>query len=167
MKKTLLSLALLLPLALSATDAAAQRKNNTNHDVLPASDMMTSDEEMPAQTMHEHKKHKKSDKHKDEHGYKIHKMFKKSPEEWLSKENGEINEEYREAVAKINKSTLPQVDKDLLLKQAAANKELALKQAQEKMELLKQNWQEREDFSQELLKEKANRKAIKEVDDIL
>lgn len=53
------------------------------------------------------------------------------------------------------------------MKQAMSNKEFAMKQAQAKSEILGQNWKARETFPQDLMKEKANRKAVKEVDDIL
>ncbi len=169
MKKLLCTLALVMPIALGATinDAAAQRKNHTRSDVVPASDMAV--EETAAMPQGHMQKHmdKKMGKHMDEHGYKMHKMFKRTPAEWLEKENAEINEDYQEAVARINKSSLPQDYKDLLMKQAMSNKEFAMKQAQAKSEILGQNWKARETFPQDLMKEKANRKAVKEVDDIL
>ena len=86
---------------------------------------------------------------------------------WLAKENAEINEDYNEAVYKIGKTSLPQDAKDLLLSQAQANKELALKQAKEKSDLMMKNMEAREKFRDQIMQEKRNRKAVREIEDIL
>lgn len=166
MIKIFSALAFIMPVALilSAGDAAAQRKNHTSSDVIPAVDAGVDETAVIPQG---HMPKDMGKKHMDEHGYKMHKMFKRTPAEWLEKENAEINEDYQKAVAKINKSALPQDYKDLLMKQAMSNKEFAMKQAQAKSEILGQNWKARETFSPDLMKEKVNRKAVKEVDDIL
>lgn len=91
----------------------------------------------------------------------------KNPERWLAKETADINEDFDEAIYKVDNSTLSKEAKELLTAQAKSNKELALKQAKETSMQKEKNWKAREKFSKEIKAEKKNRKAVKEVEEIL
>lgn len=86
---------------------------------------------------------------------------------WLEKETKEINEDFDEANYKIEKSQLSADQKNILKKQAKENRDLALKQAKERSDLMKEQRQAREAFRDDIMKDKSNRKAVKEVNDIL
>lgn len=86
---------------------------------------------------------------------------------WLAKEKKDITEQYDKAIYKIDKSQLDENLKNLLKQQADENKNLAIKQAEEINDLMKKNQTAREPYRAEILKDKSNRKAVKEVDDIL
>lgn len=86
---------------------------------------------------------------------------------WLANEQEGIQEDYDEAVYKIEKTSLSKTTKNLLISQAKANKELALKQAAEKDKLQMKHKKEREKFKKEINSEKRNRKALKATEDIL
>ena len=75
---------------------------------------------------------------------------------WMSEENNEISEDYNKAIKKIDKSSFSAANKDILKTQAQHNKELMQKQVQE-----------REGMRAEMKQSKENRKAVKEVNDIL
>ena len=86
---------------------------------------------------------------------------------WLSKEKKDIAEKYDKAIYKIEKSQLDENIKNMLKKQADENKNLVMKQAEEIDDLMKKNQTAREPYRAEIMKDKSNRKAVKEVDDIL
>lgn len=95
---------------------------------------------------------------------------KKTPENWLKHENEEINEDYNDAIKKINKSSFNTDNKNLLLKQATENKDLAMKQIKDRSDMMKKHWEVRKNtkaFKEEMKMEKRNRKAVKEVRKIL
>lgn len=95
------------------------------------------------------------------------KKCKQCPGKWLEKQNQEIDEDYNEAIEKIGKSSFSNDQKDVLANQAKANKELALKQANERKELLMKQMEARKEMKATMKAEKANRKAVKEVNKIL
>lgn len=82
---------------------------------------------------------------------------------WLEKETKDINEDYDEALYKVEKSQLTPEQKQVLRTQAAQNRDLALKQAQEKADLSMKQKKARDSFKDEIMKDKANRKAVKAV----
>lgn len=86
---------------------------------------------------------------------------------WMSEENNEIVEDYNKAIKKIDKSSFSAANKDILKTQAQHNKELMQKQIQERGDLMMKHWQEREGMRAEMKQSKENRKAVKEVNDIL
>ena len=86
---------------------------------------------------------------------------------WMSEETNEINEDYSKAVKKINKSTFSDTNKEILKTQAQHNKDLMLKQLQDRGDLMMKHWQEREGMRNEMMQSKENRKAVKEVNEIL
>lgn len=171
MKKLLFVLSLALPFALSnISDASAQRKNSTEKDV------PNKVEQAYDATVDGTKKAYESTKNAvvemtNEISEKFDKKDKKhSPDEWMKKENHDINEDYEKALRKINKSSFSQDQKNMLMKQASENKNLAIKQIKEKSDLMKKHWDARknsEGFKKAMKEEKANRKAVKEVREIL
>lgn len=86
---------------------------------------------------------------------------------WMSEETNDINEDYSKAVKKINKSTFSDANKEILKTQAQHNKDLMLKQLQDRGDLMMKHWQEREGMRNEMMQSKENRKAVKEVNEIL
>lgn len=101
----------------------------------------------------------KKDGHKD---YKF-----KNDGHWLEKEKREIDEDYNEALYKIKKSQLSEDAKELLKKQAEENRDFAVEQAEDRADLMKKHREAREEYRDEIMRDKANRKAVKEVMDIL
>lgn len=92
---------------------------------------------------------------------------------WLDKETADINEEYDEAVKKINDSSFTEEQKTVLRAQAQANKELALSQAKASADQIQKNREARKGFfnvdgskKDEKYGKKA-RKVFEEIDDIL
>lgn len=67
----------------------------------------------------------------------------------------------------IKKSQLPDNLKELLRDQAEENRSLALEQAEDRAELMKKHKAAREEYRDEFMKDKSNRKAVKEVMNIL
>lgn len=87
---------------------------------------------------------------------------------WMAKESHDINEDYDKAVKKINKSNFSEANKNILMSQAQQNRDLMLKQIQERGDLMLQNWQAREAaMGAEMMSHEDNRKAVKEVNEIL
>lgn len=183
MKKLSYVLSLALPLAIiaSASDAAAQRKNSTDKNapnmVEEAYDATVDGTKKAYDaTVDGTKKAYNSTKEvvvemKDDVSKKIdHMNEKKTPENWLKHENEEINEDYNDAIKKINKSSFNTDNKNLLLKQATENKDLAMKQIKDRSDMMKKHWEVRKNtkaFKEEMKMEKRNRKAVKEVRKIL
>ena len=100
--------------------------------------------------------------HKDRHDKKM-----KNKGHWLENERHDIDEDYQEALYKIKKSQLPDNLKELLRDQAEENRSLALEQAEDRAELMKKHKAAREEYRDEFMKDKSNRKAVKEVMNIL
>ena len=168
MKKLLYGAALILPLAMAAANADAFWHRDVHHNAEANAATVNEAGNQAAQPQQKDMKQGKPCKKCDKHDMKaMKKMQKRTPEHWLAKENAEINEDYNEAVYKIGKTSLPQDAKDLLLSQAQANKELALKQAKEKSALMMKNMEAREKFRDQIMQEKRNRKAVREIEDIL
>lgn len=162
MKKLLFALSMVLPLAMMS-NANAQRPNHTKKDVsTQISETYDKAVDSTKEAMHNTK---------EDMSRQIDKMNKKpSPEKWLNHQNKEIDEDYSKAVKKINKSTFNQDTKNLLMKQAAENKDLAMKQAKERSDMMKKHWDARKNmdgFKKSMHDEGANRKAVKEVRDII
>ena len=89
---------------------------------------------------------------------------------WLDRETADIEEDYHEAIRKIDKSEFSQEQKNTLKAQAEANKELALSQAKATDEQLQKNREARKNFisnSKHDKKHKKEHKIFKEIDDIL
>ena len=105
----------------------------------------------------DHIKDKKSE-HKDRYDKKM-----KNKGHWLENERHDIDE----ALYKIKKSQLPDNLKELLRDQAEENRSLALEQAEDRAELMKKHKAAREEYRDEFMKDKSNRKAVKEVMNIL
>lgn len=194
MKIQSLLAAVVLPavLLLSVSNAQAQRKNTTSHDVQPVmlnqqaeNSVASQNDNAPADGKNMYKKHQKDKKKmmdkcacKDckkgadcncgkDGGCMNTKMMKKQHHE--AKEDVEgINEDYMKAIKKIQESTFNDEQKVLLTQQAEHNKDLALKQLQERQTLRQKHMQERMNLGmQELMKgNKTNRKAVKKVDKI-
>lgn len=163
-------MAFALPLAMlaAAPQANAQRKNYTAHD-LPANQMVTPDQlppiaanpaaaNLPAPAQGLKMPAPRPDHHLNKAAKFEHKMVK---------EEREINEDYNEALEKISRSTFSNSNKELLKKQANENKNLALRQLNERKELLTRHMKTRESIRSEIYADKANRKAVKEIMDIL
>lgn len=165
MKKLNLVMALALPLAIMSNidNAAAQRANHTKKDVGTAISEKYDNATESAKEIHKDAKHKAS--------HKTEKMNKKHGfEEKLNHENQEINEDYEKAVKKINKSSFNDAQKKMLMNQAEENKKLAMDQAKARMELMKKHMNQRmenESFKSAMHTDKANKKAVKEVREIL
>lgn len=153
-------MAAILPMALLAhiSDASAQRKNTTEKDIPAAVQQVQND--AAAHKMHDQKMMKKHDKM----AKYDKKMMKQG--EWLNKKTAEINEDYNEAIEKINKSSFSDANKNILKTQAQENRDLALKQVKERADLKAKHWEARKAMRNEMMAEKANHKAVKEVEDI-
>ena len=68
---------------------------------------------------------------------------------------------------KISKSSFSDKQKAILVKQATENRDLAIKQLNERQELRNRQMQERQEYEiPQMLKDKANRKAVKKVNKI-
>ncbi len=86
---------------------------------------------------------------------------------WLHKEMTEIQEDYDEAISKINHSSFTDEQKNILKSQADANKALAEAQAKATNEQLKKNMAARKSFLSNDKSAHKQRKVFKEIDDIL
>lgn len=185
MKKILYTLAMALPLAMTAhlDDANAQRANHTKKDVPVAyEDAASSDaEKLKKESKHEKKMEKKHHKDNDGKHHKDHKDHKNNKEhkdhkgkkhhnEKMLEDKAEVEKNYDKAVKKINESSFDKEQKKLLLKQADENKELALRHIKERSELAGKHWDERQakdGLKDKAMADKSNRKAIKKVRDIM
>lgn len=156
MKKMLYMMSVVLPMTLlvNVSDANAQRQNHTRKDV-PVAGMAVSEQgqAQPAMQKMPCNKDKKCDKMMDS-------------SKWLDKKNRDINEEYNEALEKINKSTLSEANKSILKSQAAETRDLVMKQAKERSEMMGKQFDARKGMRSEIQASKQNRKAVKEIMDI-
>lgn len=184
MKKFVYSLAAILPaiMLISSSDALAQRKNTTEKDVVPAyaaeQDYQYDGSNEPIQKkMHKkmhNKHHKKSGKKLDcgcdnetKDGCKCPKGKKCDSgcmKNRMSEKTKDINEEYNTAIKKIDKSGFTQEQKELLVKQARENRDLAIEQMKARNDMRQRHMDARMKMNmQEMMGEKANRKAVKAV----
>lgn len=159
MKKLNLLFAMALPLAIMGNidNANAERANHTKKDVPVVENTKKNPAEM-----------KDMKKDMPEHHGKMDKKMKH--DEKLKHQEKEINEDYEKATKKINKSTFNDEQKKMLMNQAKENKNLAMKQNKERMDMMKKHWDQRmndEGFKAAMKAEKANKKAVKEVKEII
>ncbi len=90
--------------------------------------------------------------------------LKKMNKNWTADKTADIQEEYNEAVKKINQSNFSSNQKELLMKQARENQDLALKQMKERAELRVKHGEQRLNMNMgDMMMDKANRKAVKKV----
>lgn len=198
MKIQALLAAVVLPavLLLNVSNANAQRRNTTSHDVKPVmlnqpeaeapavyqDNIVRPDAEQVKIRKHQKDKYKKAMKNKcgckdckkggfcncgKDGGCMKNKMMKKHHRE--ARENiEEINEDFHKANKRIEKSSFNENQRELLRKQARHNKDLALKQLKEREDLRQKHIQERMDAGvHKMMKDnKVNRKAVKKIDDI-
>lgn len=158
----------LLATMICSANALAQRKNTTSHDVKPvvSQQIVTTEQDTSPMVKYDcnckeclktnfcaqncmcdksstkHLKHKKNKKH--------HEKIK------------DIQEEYNEAVEKINNSNLNEEQKKLLIQQANENKSLALKQQQDWNDLHILQQKQRNDAN--IYANKENKKLLKKID---
>lgn len=86
---------------------------------------------------------------------------------WLDEKMEDIREDYDKAIKRIEESSFTEEQKKLLTDQAAANRDLAISQAQAEADQTTKNRAARSGFDSAVRASKKNRKAVKEVDDIL
>ena len=95
---------------------------------------------------------------------------KKEHHEKMKFNQEEINKDYEKAVKKIEKSQFSADQKKLLMQQAQENRDLAIKQLNDRAELMKKHRNARmndEGFFNAMKSDKANKKAVKEVSELL
>lgn len=167
MKKLLYTAAFVLPLAMMAGNADAFWHRSPQH----SASEQTAEQMNHNEHMQENKEHKDGHKAENAKHHDKDKMAKKmqkcDPSRCMNKKTAEINEDYDEAIYKINKSGLSQEAKDLLISQAKSNKELAMKLAKEKVDQRAKNMEARQKYKDQFMQEKRNRKAVKAVEEIL
>ncbi len=184
MKKFVYSLAVILPaiMLISSSDALAQRKNTTEKDVVPAyaaeQDYQYGGSNEPMQKkMHKkmHNKHHKENSKKLDCGCdngakdgckcpKGRKCDSGCMKNRMNEKTKDINEEYNTAIKKIDKSGFTQEQKELLVKQARENRDLAMEQMKARSDMRQRHMDARMKMNmQEMMGEKANRKAVKAV----
>lgn len=174
MKKINFIMALALPALImgSANDANAQRANHTRKDA-PTSIEQNVDEKV--KNIDEHKKHDKKEHKKHHDGDKDkkhdkHDKHKKHHDEKVREDINDVEKDYQKALKKIDKSSFDSAQKDLLRRQAKENMELEKKHIKERADMMGKHFDERrndEAFQNSAKADKANRKAIKKVRDIL
>ena len=86
---------------------------------------------------------------------------------WLEKEMADIQEDYDEAISKINRSSFTEEQKSVLKAQAEANKALAESQAKAVNTQMQKNKEARKGFLNEGNTAHKERKVFEEIDDIL
>lgn len=86
---------------------------------------------------------------------------------WLEKEMADIQEDYDEAISKINRSSFTEEQKSVLKSQAEANKALAENQAKATNAQIQKNREARKGFLSEGKSAHKERKVFEEIDDIL
>lgn len=151
-------LSLALPLII-ANNADAQRPNHTKKD------MSTEIEK----TYDKIKNNVKEDFHNIENKIEHHKDKKHHKNKFKSDEH-DIEKDYRKAIKKIKKSDFTDEQKKLLRQQAEENRNLAIEQLKERQKMMnahKEDIMKDEAFEKAIKTEKANRKAIKEIKNIL
>ncbi len=143
-------------------DAQAQRKNSTSKNA-PA-EVIEVDEEIVA--VPDCKCKGKKDCGCAKGMMKKNKKMMKSDKK-MQEEMSEINEDYQKALKKIDKSDFSAPQKEALKNQAMENKNLAEKQLQEKQQLIQKHRMANKDLMMQAKENKADRKALKEIREIL
>ena len=157
--------------------ANAQRKNTTSHDVAPVDFTAVSDSASQNVNKNEcncgqdkkclkeckkmmNKERKYDKKHND-------KKDKKSHHKMMREQTEEINDSYAKALRKIEKSSFSPEQKELLKQQAEQIRDWALQKMNEYQQLMQQQMQARQKLDmQALMKDKDNRKRIKNIAEI-
>lgn len=161
-----------------ANSALAQRRNTTSPDVPTAQASERSDRvsahDDTNNKMTKHDKHNRdgcdcvNQKDCTKHcGKKMQDDRKgKKQHDRMREERAELEENYNEALAKIQASKLSGPQKDLLVKHANENKDLMLRQLDERQQLIQAHTRQykNDDFPMD---NKADRKAVKKVRKIL
>ncbi len=145
----------------TGVSAQAQRRNTTSHDVK----VVNMAEENVSSSKASDSYRKSSKKHK--HECKDKKDCQKKHKKLIDEQIAEYQEDYQKALNKISKSSFSDKQKAILVKQATENRDLAIKQLNERQELRNRQMQERQEYEiPQMLKDKANRKAVKKVNKI-
>lgn len=167
MKKSTMALALLLPAFLLACAGSSEAKHRgfleTNNQADSSEAAVSADN--AAQNYDKETKRHNKDKKSDNKKHHDKKMKNKG--HWLENERQDIDEDYQEALYKIKKSQMPDNLKDILRSQAEENRSLALEQAEARAELIQKHKAARQEYRDEFMKDKSNRKAVKKVMGIL
>ena len=87
--------------------------------------------------------------------------------DWAEDKLEDINDDYQKAFKKIDKSSFNEEQKKLLTAQAEANRNLATAQIKAVSEQMTKNRNERASFKEAIRASRENRKAVREIDDIL
>ena len=87
--------------------------------------------------------------------------------DWAEDKLEDINDDYQKAIKKIDKSSFNEEQKKLLTAQAEANRNLATAQIKAVSEQMTKNRNERVSFKEAIRASRENRKAVREIDDIL
>lgn len=188
MKKLVYVLSAVLPaiILFNVNDANAQRRNTTSHDVrrveIPAYQPESEQANIPDMVSDKidgnHHDLKDSAKKMMKKGEKMMdcgckdnkdcqkgcKMNKK-----LKERSHDIEDTYNDAIEKINKSSFNADQKKLLINQAQENRNFATQQLNDRKDLQKKQMKARMDagLKNPMQAEKANRKAVKEVNKII
>lgn len=162
MKKIVYAMYLLLPavLLMGASDAVAQRKNHTKADV-PTAMEQADKSTCGCGKMSMDKNCACAKKMDGKEMMKTNKLMDKSYQ--YDKDKADIEEDYQEALEKVNKSSFSEANKKILKNQAGENRDLALKQAKMRNDLRVKHIDARKNMKEEMLKDKKNRKAVKEI----
>ena len=180
---SLVAAAVLVPALAVATanPAAAQRRNTTSHDVKPVDLTATVNETAPATVKSVDnngcncgkdakcmKKCGKMMKHDNKMMKKDGgKNWGKHHDKMMKEQSKEINEDYSKAMRKIDNSGFNAEQKELLKKQAAENRDFSMKQMAERQKMMEKHMQARKAMNmQDMMQDKANRKAVKKVSKI-
>lgn len=161
MKKSYLILGIMpaFVLALGFSNANAQRKNSTTKDIpVEVVEVMEVSEEIVAMP-------DCPCKNDENCNCKNKKMMKH--EKKMKKEMAEIDEHYQKAVKKIDESDFTEAQKELLKSQALENKNLAEKQLKERADIMMQHHKDNMDIMKKAHENKKDKKAMKEIKEIL
>ncbi len=99
--------------------------------------------------------------------YAINVEAKSHHRNWAEDKLEDVHEDYEKAIKKIGKSSFSEEQKKILKAQADANRDLVTSQIKALSAQLTKNQKERESFKEAIKSSRENRKAVREVDDIL
>ncbi len=88
-------------------------------------------------------------------------------QDWVEDKMEDVTEDYNEAIKKINESSFTAEQKSILTAQAAANRDLMSSQINAVSQQMRKNMQQRANFRDAIKASRENKKAVKEIDDIL
>lgn len=88
-------------------------------------------------------------------------------QDWVEEKMEDVMEDYNKAIKKINESSFTAEQKNILTAQAAANRDLMSSQINAIAQQMRKNIQQRADFKDAIRASRENKKAVKEIDDIL